>query len=273
MLRWYFGPEHIAKQRLWRYVLNAMNNPRLSVRYGGSSVITLDYRDWLQHQIMEKGAYEPEVWSALSTRAVTGEVFWDVGANIGTFTIPALRDDRIATVHSFEPAPNVNRILREHVRLNGGDSCHIHQLALSSRNEECALTFGPAINSGMASLARGALPETKSCVVPCFTIDTLVYGQGFESPTLMKVDVEGWELEVLRGASRVHREAPPKTIVFEAECNGDGAIVDPAICRLLEGYGYGVAHIARPSGEIEPRENYVAVHGRSPGATRDVSRM
>jgi len=273
MLRWYFGPEHIAKQRLWRYLLNAMRNPRLSVPYAGRGVITLDYRDWLQHQIMEHGSYEPEVYSALTERATTGEVFWDVGANIGTFTIPALADDRVAMIHSFEPEPGANRILREHVRLNAGKSCQIHRLALSSGNEARTLTYGPEINSGMASLVSQPTPNRKTRVVPCSTIDTLVYEKGLAAPTMMKVDVEGWELEVLRGASRVLREAPPKTIVFEAECNASGVIADRTICGLLESNDYTVSRVARPSGEMQPRENYVAVHRRTTGTTRDDARV
>ena len=60
-----------------------MNNPRLSVEYGRDGVITVDYRDWLQGSILRTGAYEPEVWAALTSRAQDNEVFWDIGAHIG----------------------------------------------------------------------------------------------------------------------------------------------------------------------------------------------
>ena len=79
----------------------------------------------------------------------------------------------------------------------------------------------------------------------------------------MKIDVEGWELRVLEGAKRVLREAPPKTIVFEAACDSTGRIDDEDIEQFLAESGYDVSHIARPEKEIQPRENYLAISTRN----------
>src|SRR5919198_280754 len=92
LLRWYFGPDHPSKLRLWRYFLGAINNPRLSVPYGDGGVITLDYRDWLQAEILRHGSYEPEVWRTLVQYAGTDEVFWDIGSHIGVFSLLACRN-------------------------------------------------------------------------------------------------------------------------------------------------------------------------------------
>lgn len=260
LLQWYLGPDHPSKLRLWRYVLTALGNPRLSVPYGSGATITLDYRDWLQGTILRTGSYEPEVWTALSSHAGHGAVFWDVGAHIGTFSILACRDSRFRAVHSFEPNPETNRILRKHLALNPGVSRTVHQLALGAANEEQVLTAGPAINSGMASLVPSSEENRRQSVVRCVTADKLVFEEGVESPTTMKIDVEGWELEVLRGAERMLAERPPRAIVFEAACENNAPEMDDrAIAHFLEARGYAVTHIRRPDGHLEPRENYLAL--------------
>lgn len=261
LLRWYLGPDHPSKLRLWRYVLTALGQPRLSVPYGQGATITLDYRDWLQGTILRTGSYEPEVWTALSTNADERAVFWDVGAHIGTFSILACRDPRFRMVHAFEPHPATNRVLRHHLALNAGVPRAVHTVALGAIREDRILTDGPRINSGMASLVAAGEPRRGRSTVPCTTADTLVFEEGVEAPTVMKIDVEGWELEVLRGAARVLAERPPRAIVFEAACERNAPEVDdPAIVDYLTGYGYTVSPIRRPDGHVEPRENYLALH-------------
>src|SRR4051812_23408658 len=155
LVRWYLGPDHVSKLRMFRYLLGVMNNPRLTVPYGVGGRITLDYRDWLQDSILRTGSYEPEVWSTLSVHASSNEVFWDVGAHIGSVSLLACQDPRFRIVHSFEPNPETYGILQSHLQLNSKVTLArrtAHQLALGSRCEDRLLTFGPAINSGMATL-------------------------------------------------------------------------------------------------------------------------
>lgn len=263
LLRWYLGPDHPSKLRLWRYVLTALGQPRLSVPYGDGAKITVDYRDWLQSTILRTGAYEPEVWSTISAYAGPEAVFWDVGAHIGTFSILACRDRRFRMVHAFEPAPGTCRVLQAHLTLNPGVPRAVHQLALGAETEERVLTAGPEINSGMASLASQS-QHGSQFRVQCTTADTLVFDRRVEPPTVMKIDVEGWELEVLRGATRLLDELPPTAIVFEAACESNAPTVDdPSIIEFLGERGYSVSHIPRPDGHLEPRENYVAVKSRA----------
>lgn len=261
LLQWYLGPDHRSKLRLWRYLLTALGHPRLSVPYAGSGTITLDYRDWLQSTILRTGTYEPEVWNAISSVAGNDSIFWDVGAHIGTFSILACRDSRFRVVHAFEPAPEASRVLRHHLAVNPGVSRVIHQLALGSSNEKRVLTAGPAINSGMASLIRTSNPGRRQSVVQCTTADTLVFERGIAAPTIIKIDVEGWELEVLYGAERILTERPPAGIIFEAACERSAPeLDDSAIAEYLETKGYSVSYIPRPDGHVEPRENYIAIH-------------
>lgn len=262
LIRWYLGPDHISKLRMFRYLLGALKNPRLTVPYGAGGRITLDYRDWLQDSILRTGSYEPEVWSTLSVHASSDEVFWDVGAHIGGVSLLACQDSRFRIVHAFEPHPQTYSILQSHLELNGKVTRArrvAHQLALGSRCEDRALTFGPAINSGMATLREEHEAGRKSTIVHCTTADTMVYEQGIEPATLMKIDVEDWEIEVLRGAQRLLREHPPKAIAFETAANERCEPVNADVRELLLDNGYTIRHVPRPNGEVQPRENYLAL--------------
>jgi hypothetical protein len=99
---------------------------------------------------------------------------------------------------------------------------------------------------------RGAI------AVECRSADEAVFSEGVQAPTLLKIDVEGWEWEVLRGAERLLREHPPKAIVFESTADESGSILERSVPEFLQEHGYLVRWIQRPSGIVEPRENYLA---------------
>jgi FkbM family methyltransferase len=237
-------------------VRRAQRYARLTVPYYNAGWITLDERDYLQHRIFVEGMYEPEVWEALSRFAVRGEVFWDIGAHIGAFSIPALHDPRVQEVHAFEPDSITYEILRTNLSLNAG-RVTAHPFALADRLGERTLYRGPARNSGQASLkpvGRGS----ESHSVSCHTVDDLVEG-GLQAPTLLKLDVEGSERAVLAGARASLTSGRLRAVVLEAESDGSGAMVDRELSLELADMGLSVAHVPRPEGVIESRENYLAV--------------
>lgn len=218
----------------------------------------MDERDWLQREIFVTGAYEPEVWAALSSFLTADEVMWDVGAHVGSFAIRALVDPRVREVHAFEPDPVHADVLAINLALNKGQYT-IHRFALSGRRERARLYHGPPANTGLSSLAAQPNLNGESFEVDCRTADELVF-EGLAPPTLMKIDVEGWESEVLYGAVRLLSESPPKAIVFEAEYMEGDEIRDRSLARWLESLGWNIRHIKRPSGLVEERENFIAVH-------------
>lgn len=243
------------KLRMWHWLRHAFGYRRLVVPYGTAGWITLDERDWLQRQIFVTGAYESEVWESMAAFLVAGDTVWDVGAHIGSFAVRALCDERVRVVHAFEPDPAHAQVLERNLALNGG-RYFVHRLALSSQTERRLLHLGPSSNTGLSSLTkrggRGALE------VECRSADEVVFAEGVPSPTLLKIDVEGWEWEVLRGAERLLRERPPRAIVFESAADVSGSILERRVPEFLREYGYLVRWIQRPSGIVEPNENYLA---------------
>jgi FkbM family methyltransferase len=248
------------KLRLWGWLRQLSGYPRLTVPYAGGAWITLDERDWLQREVLLTGTYEPEVWDALASHAAAAEILWDVGAHIGVVALRAVTDPRFAEIHAFEPAPVTREILLRHADMNAG-GVRVHPWALGDCRERRRLRPGPASNTGLSSLAVAGADAVD---VECVTADELVFeGGGLPSPTLLKIDVEGWEGRVLAGAARLLRERPPRMIVIEAAARPCGAMAEPEIEVDLRALGYRVGRLVRPEGRILDRENYVAVHDRA----------
>jgi len=259
---YYAGPGHPAKLRLWRWFRMVSGYPRLTVPFANGGTITLDERDYMENQILLHGDYEPEVWRALAAHASHGDVVWDVGANIGDVTVKAMRHGAVTAVHAFEPHPFVAAILRRHVSMNSGSRAVIHQLAMGDADGTGTLHNALFPLSGGHSLKIDPRNSTfdGSFEVACRTADTLVFIDGVQPPTLLKVDIEQSEGPFFRGAERLLREAPPNAIVFEASRDErTGRFEEPDLRDLLERAGYAIQWIRRDDGSCYLRENFLAV--------------
>lgn len=152
------------------------------------------------HEYDQFKRYESEPDKTVLRRFIadleTDDTVWDIGANVGLFTVIAASRCPDGQVTAIEPYPsNVARI-RENLKLNGFDAT-IEQLALAE--ESGTATFGLSSPDGTG--AFGVLDsEEESQMVPVRTVtgDDLVAGTT-PAPTVLKIDVQGSELGVLRG--------------------------------------------------------------------------
>lgn len=143
-----------------------------------------------------------------------GELFVDIGANLGVFTVLAAGVAG-ALVLAVEPAPETLPRLCEHIRLNGLDP----RVELAA----CALSDQPGtlrLTEGLGASNRIAAEGTEVAVA---TLDALLAGR---SPSVIKLDVEGHEAPVLRGAAAALRAPSLLALVVETRGHGDDAAVD-----------------------------------------------
>ncbi len=248
------------KLRLWYGLRSALGFPRLTIPYAEHGWITVDERDYLQAQILTEGFYEREVWDVLTRFVEADEVVWDVGAHIGSFALRAMLDQRVREVHAFEPDPMQSEILSYNFRLNKGGT--VHRMGLGNERGTRKLYRGPRANLGLSSFLENSLAAQlghQVVEVECYRADDLVFSGNIIPPTLLKVDAEGWEFQVLLGARRILTESPPKAIVFESNSDKSGKIENPDLEAFVISGGYAVSRIDRLSGTIESRENFLAV--------------
>ncbi|MEF2551978.1 FkbM family methyltransferase [Aurantimonas sp. A2-1-M11] len=135
------------------------------------------------------------------------DLFCDIGANIGSYTILASKVTSAKT-YSFEPDPVSAAHLATNVTLNGvNDLVQVHQIALGAESGHARFTIGQGPVNKITSDARISTRE-----VPVRSLDSVLDGR---CPTAMKIDVEGYEENVLRGATRTLENPILQAITIE----------------------------------------------------------
>jgi FkbM family methyltransferase len=157
------------------------------------------------------GKHDVPVQDALVSILHPGSVFWDVGAHVGFFSILAARAvSPGGQVHAFEPMPHNRHRLERAVQLNRAESVVVHEFAMSDRNAPAELHGHSASAMWTLVAERGEFPGVD---VACRTIDSLASDLG--DPDAIKIDVEGAELDVLRGGlATIERSHPTLVVEF-----------------------------------------------------------
>jgi FkbM family methyltransferase len=165
-----------------------------------------------------------EVVRKMDTASVEKTIF-DVGANIGDFTAAARHAlGREINIHAFEPASDVFARLAD--RFANDERITVNDFALGRVREERPL-YGPNNVSVLASLLDRNLDhvEMKSSfqeVVKVLPLSDYCLARGIEQIHLLKLDVEGFELEVLRGGEPLFHKRMIRACSFEfGGCNLD----------------------------------------------------
>lgn len=164
---------------------------------------------------------------------------YDVGANVGSYTILAsVLVGPTGAVMAFEPlAENVDYLMR-HVQINRLENVEIIPAAVA---DSSGMTrFSPA-----SDRVLGHIDPTGHLQVPCITLDDMVLGKGHRPPDCIKIDVEGGEVAVLRGAAQLLQSHRP--IVFVAT---HGSSLDAECRAILLAAGYAVNQIDDHSDEL-----------------------
>lgn len=154
-----------------------------------------------------------------------GDVFLDVGANVGVYTLLAASVlGPAARILAVEPDPRARALLRENVALNRLGGVSVHAAAVGAAPGFARMTAGlDAMNHVLEVFPAAEAPAAGA--VPLCTLDDIC---GDAAPFLAKMDVEGHELEALKGAGRLLQERRPAAWVLEANECGARYGVTPA---------------------------------------------
>jgi FkbM family methyltransferase len=191
---------------------------RVEVEPGVS--LLLDPHDDVSRTILISvaGRWEPEVWDAIGSGLPEGAVFLDVGAHIGYDTLKAsVKVGREGRVVAFEPNPNTLTLLRSNIAASGAANVIVQPIACTDTDTTLTLfdsTLGG--NSGSSSLSQqNAGSAARTYTVRGRPIDDVVAELGLKRIDVLKADVEGAELLVLRGATETLKRYHPKLVLEE----------------------------------------------------------
>lgn len=195
-------PAPAVLRHLHEAVLDRLPGDHLvSVLPGGERV-----RLSAQHRSL---SWNPEEYRAFRAAVRPGAIVLDVGANVGAYTLLfAQWAGRSGRVFAFEPSPSASRSLRRHLELNGAGNVEVIEAAVCDRQGAATLYddgFG-----GRSSL-MGSAEHRRGVTVRTTTIDVFCKERSL-APDVVKLDVEGAELDVLKGARRTL--AAEKTVAF-----------------------------------------------------------
>lgn len=199
----------------------------------GAPVATSLGFQFVGHAPMLDGTFEPSETKFLEEELGRTDVFVDVGANIGYFTCLARSRD-IHTV-AIEPLQSNLRVLFRNLKANGwSDKIEIFPLALA---ETPGLLELYGVSTGASLMAGWAGTSTRNVrIVPVTTLDTLL-GERFAGQRLLiKIDVEGAEHQVLRGAVRTLARKPGARWLLEVCLTENQVGINPYFEEVFDAF-------------------------------------
>ncbi len=178
------------------------------------------------------GSYEYEKQLLLQKLIKEGDIFFDIGANAGFYTLLASSlVGKRGHVYAFEPVEENLRYLREHLLLNHSDNVTVIDAAVSESSGQSTFASGP-------NRSMGRLSPQGQIQVQMVTIDALIAQREVARPDFIKIDVEGGELGVLKGARLTLATFKPQ--IFLAT---HGEAVHGGCCELLKSIGYRLSSL------------------------------
>jgi FkbM family methyltransferase len=239
----------------------------------------LDTEDIIDFRIAYLSGHDRTVASCLDG-IVRGRpaVLWDVGANVGSISLPLARRHPALVVEAFEPSPVVVARMRRNLALNErlGARIRLHDIALCDRVGP--VEFFPSAepgNSGVGTLMPSANTEATPLRVAARTGDTLIAAGTARPPDVIKIDVEGFEYEVLYGLRLHLARRPDLAVVFEHEPYRLRNRKEPgAATELLTGLGFTLFGLPQRGATLTPfhpsmLERHIDILACGPRATRE----
>jgi FkbM family methyltransferase len=141
-----------------------------------------------------------------------GVTFYDIGANTGYYSVLAGSRSPINTVYSFEPITECLSILEENKCINGLSSMHIFPFALSNKEASVEIAFAGS-GSTLVENFSGRIKKKDRRIVRSAKLDDIVQTEKLNPPHFIKIDVEGHELLVFKGAEQTIKSHLPVLFV------------------------------------------------------------
>jgi FkbM family methyltransferase len=181
---------------------------------GFASLLSYDPKTFIGSFVYFRGVFEEEIVAALAKVLKPGMTFIDIGANIGHHTcIGAELVGSSGRVLAIEPQASVRKRLLSNVELNRYSHVTVSSYAIGDKVKAAKLYHLYDANDGAATLGTVAGADFEEVqVVPMLQVTEKL---GLASADVVKIDVEGAEYEVLRGAEGFFDKSPPSAIFVE----------------------------------------------------------
>ncbi len=268
------GP--LANSALFRW-LDPVGGPDGIARVtGGRAVVPAG--DYVGRSMRFVGDLDPKVSWVVDRVLKPGDTALDIGSNLGLVSLRmAARVGTSGHVHAFDPQPRMQAYFRRTLELNPALPITLHPIGLGPESTSLELAIPPN-NAGSASLSARFedRPGTETVQVPVEPLDTYADTAGITQARMIKMDVEGFEAQVLQGARAFLGRTRPAVILLEENAPDPDTGLSPAL-EILQDLGYSLYTLPRalwsvrlaPLSERAPAHDYVAI---APDAGDDLCR-
>ncbi len=205
--------------------------PKLREKFKGCRYnFTLEKIKWLEDtkiiaytatdvSVAYQGIYEPHELNFIKNTLKEGDIFIDVGANIGLYTVVASKFvGKSGTVFSFEPSTREYELLVKNINLNRLNNVKLFKLALSNYDGEASFYVGGCGRTGANTLSNKFRSKSHVIVeriekIKVNKMDTFFNDINIPKITLIKIDVEGHDYYVIEGAQKILQKYKPIIII------------------------------------------------------------
>jgi len=203
------------------------------IKYSNSKIL-LNIGDFIQYYMFMDGSYEVETLGFVAS-IIDDKVFFDVGANIGSYSLSLHR--KAKQIYAFEASRNNINSLNENIKANKIDNIKTINKAVSSEDNISIKVYLSPDASGNHSIYNKFTGKYE--YVETVALASFFKKNNMEEIDIIKIDVEGAEFDVIRGANQLLQKFKPLLIV---EFNSSGAkVAGFRLCDLylhLESLGY-----------------------------------
>lgn len=195
--------------------------------------------DAIGRELLINGVFEKPTISLIKNLLLPGETFFDVGANIGAICIAVARDMELQ-IHAFEPNLDVFEYLKVNISENG-ITANLNNKAVYS-TDGIDVKFYPVEGQFGHSSLSPTYDHQSHYLVQTISIDSYCERNGIEQIDVLKIDVQGFETEVLKGCATLFSKKKITNIIFEFEDWADDVTQSGkgSSQELLRSFGYKI---------------------------------
>jgi FkbM family methyltransferase len=207
------------------------------------------------------GEYEPAISNIFRKLVKPGDVCFDIGANVGWFTTLFQKlTGSTGAVHAFEPIPKTFELLSKNAARNKtSDKIFLNNTALGDVETQIDLHIFPDLPDGHASISTFGHENFEIFHCPMITLDSYLEEKRVENVNFVKIDIEGAELMMLKGAAKLFEQKMPPVFEIEmalATSKGFGYVPNDLIEFMKSKADFDFYAIDETNGKISPLSGF-----------------
>ncbi len=229
----------------YRYIKRALltSNTEKTIQVNGYNMFVIPNDKGISLELLLFKTHEPLTTKLTTKELRNGMVCVDIGSNIGYY---ALLESKIVgkngKIFAIEPSPENFNYLNNNLKLQNFSNTETHQIAIGNQDGTAKLTVGNKSNHSKVITEYQTIPNGLDVIsVPIKKLDTFVQEQNISKIDFVRMDVEGFELNVIEGMKNVLRKLRPM-IQVEVHKKFLGAKNTKKLLEIFKDEGYDIKH-------------------------------